>query len=317
MPAAQPGRTGIRTRRQAATAALAAIAVVTLAACTSGSRPASAKPAAADSRLVDSQVADSYFPATLTQVAKGVAFQQAIRRLRTGVLAACVRQLGLGKPAQLYAYSLYGQQIRPRPGWVPQNVSYGLVDLDAVKRSGMAVPTLAWKVGPAVPGLSPGIRAAVQGDIPKCLKGFNKLYGPMVSGGLALMRLWARAEDGLQDSAAVRGARASFTACLVRRGAPRSASGSLSSFNYWLTNLVNHGVIAGPRSPGLAPVRQRMRLDARWSAVFAACAGPVLAAMRPREGQLQATFRQQHFGPISAVEKQMARFENAITYSAP
>lgn len=53
-------------------------------------------------------------------------------------------------------------------------------------------------------------------------------------------------------------------------------------------------------------------VDARWSAVFAACAGPLIAALQPRQRGLQKAFRRHHREQITALDGQAAHFVTAM-----
>ena len=233
------------------------------------------------------------------------AITQTVTTLRDNQFKVCLSKYGFGAKAQMFglaAFPLIGGVLPEAPGY--QNVgvpTFGLADLAVISHTKMLSPI---DIGNRYEGTGFGVSASEEAAVMvkslPCWTHVRGLSQPLQSGPVfALESLWTDTVDRLTNSAAAQSANQSFGTCTTGHGAPESAGTSLAAFVSWLNGAVNGTRVTN----SLTPSAQVVHLDAHWSAVFAQCAGPMVAVMQSVLPAAQKSFAQRHFQQIAAVDK--------------
>src|SRR5258708_4422183 len=219
-------------------------------------------------------------PASMSQIADGIEFQQTLSTLEKELFEDCIRGYGFGPQAQAYAFAnLDLMPLQAMSGYTQnQEAAVGLVNLGSVARSGMLAAVYYAGARPNAAGVSSAEQRALQADQWRCWSKASQPARHLSQVGFALWRQWYSAEVRMLTSAQVRPATKVFGTCVTHQGAPRTASESLGQFLDWLQRQVNRGVY---RSVGPLPaVQPRQQLDAHWSKVFTKCATPLVTLLQ-------------------------------------
>jgi hypothetical protein len=298
----------------------------------------------------DTGVVGYYIPATLAQLASGRTFGLTVNTLQKEAFQACIGRLGFDQQAQAVAFRMLNfMPFGGQNGWVQaQEAGLGLVNLATVSRSGMLVPIFASPLSSGRSKLPQAEMRALQVDQWHCWRQVRLLSAPLDREGFGLFQRWYSAETRVLESAPVQAADHTFSTCVLKQGAPRTAAGSLRQFVAWIEQVVNRGTgfqrfvggIGGPAAFGGPVVVQvtpapapgggftgsgsvavfssgrpgpgqsssssavaRQHADARWSAVFVRCAGPLVAMLQAQLLIKQSAFMQAHFQQVAALEQ--------------
>jgi len=191
----------------------------------------------------DTGVVGYYLPATLAQIASGRTFGQTISTLQREAFEACIGRLGFDQQAQAVAFRMLNfMPFGGQNGWVQaQEAGLGLVNLATVSRSGMLVPIFASPVSVGGTRLPSAEMRALQIDQWRCWRQVRALTAPLDREGFALFQRWYSAETRVLESAPVQAADHTFSTCVLKQGAPRTAAGSLRQFVAWIEQVVNRG----------------------------------------------------------------------------
>jgi hypothetical protein len=251
-----------------------------------------------------------FFTATVAQSNDAGAFLSALHSLAVQAGNVCMEKYGFGPQATEYldSYEDYLiQTSRVEPGYI-QVWNSNLVDVQAVAATGMLAEVVTGtKSPPTVAGVSSSEEQAVKADLTRCL---SRVRGPSFSfqqAGRALERLWRIDTAKADQAASVQAARRRFGVCVTRQGAP-SVAATPAQFQNWLADLVDPAAsYDGTMSAG-----PRLALDARWTAVWANCAGLVVSAFQAQLVPVQKSFLQKHFQEVEVLERQVAKSEASL-----
>ena len=306
------------------------------------------KPVATVSQA-DTGVIGYYMPATLAQLASGSTFGQTLSTLQKEAFERCIGRLGFDAKAQSVAFTMLDfMPFGALNGWVQaREAGLGLVNLATVAHGGNLVPIYGF-FGPLnARGLPQAELRALRFDQWRCWQQVRVVTAALDRQGFALFQKWYATETRILQSAPVQAADKTFSTCVLLQGAPRAASGSLRQFIAWMEQVVNRGtgysrVIqgffggpvafsgpvavsgGGPRSsasgagssgggaPGSSSAVAQQQADARWTAVFTRCAGPLVAMLQAQLLIKQSAFLQGHFGQVSALEQRSARIMTVL-----
>lgn len=287
-----------------------AFATAVAAGCTS----AAANPGSMPQPLIASETVGYFFPASVAQSFRGVMLRQITATLQRAAFRTCITHLGVGHQGEEYLVSSSPFDPLPMvPGWVMAlGASYGLLDLRAISQNGMLVPILtAGDRGSASAGLSANEVRALSADGARCqqqvAQGVVQLYTQLNQRGRALENIWYAMIDRMLASGSVQNERGRFSSCLIGKGAPEIAAGSITQFEGWLMNVVNPGYVTGGSRRAFLPIAPRAAVDAHWSAVFVGCAVPLVTLLQRLLPRMQTAFLQAHYQEITALEDLVGR----------
>lgn len=267
------------------------------------------------SQSQDSNVIGFYMPASMAQVNAGVTFQQTLSTLEKEQFEACIRRLGF--PPQVQTIAFNNLNFLPfniaAGNQRAQEAGLGLVNLQTIGRFGMLAPIYyAGLNRPNLSGVSQAELRAVQSDQWRCWQQAQQPAHQLNLLGAALFRQWYAVQSRVEASAQVQALDKVFGTCVTKEGAPRTAAGSLRQFINWLEGVINQGafIIARGGAGGTVFASRAAALsktDAQWTAVFARCAGPLVAVLQGLWLEKQQEFMQTHFQQVTELETVAAR----------
>jgi hypothetical protein len=287
----------LSARGPLARAVLAVAAPALLVGCGVLSRSTSAGTLQADTGVVG-----YYLPATLAQLASGRTFGETISTLQKEAFEACIGRLGFDQQARAVAFRMLNfMPFGGQNGWVQaQEAGLGLVNLATVSRSGMLVPIFASPVSAGGAKLPPAEMRALQVDQWRCWRQVRVLTAPLDREGFALFQRWYSAETRVLESAPVQSADHTFSTCVLRQGAPRTAAGSLRQFVAWIEQVVNRGTgfqkffgVGGPVA-FTGPVVVQVTPAPGSGGGFSASGSISVSGGRPGPGQSSSAVARQH-----------------------
>lgn len=295
----------------AARAIVAVLAVALVAGCNSlvpGSGGLTSQP-------TNSNVIGYYMPATMAQVTAGTTFEQTLTTLEKEQFEACIRRLGFGPQAQAFAFAELGfMPFNVSSGYQrAQEAGLGLINLQTIGQSGMLAPIFyAGLNPPTLSGASMGEIRAVESDRWRCWQQAQQPARQLNLLGAALFRQWYAVQARVEASTQVQALDKVFGTCVMKQGAPRTAAGSLRNFINWLEGVINRGAIFIVRNGAVGRTFSSSsaalgKTDAQWSAVFARCAGPLVAVLQGLWLTKQQEFMQTHFQQVTELETVAAR----------
>jgi hypothetical protein len=292
-------------------AVMAAVAAALVAGCNSlvpGSGGLTSQP-------TDSNVIGYFMPATMAQVTSGTTFQQTLATLEKEQFEACIRRLGFNSQAQTLAFAeLNFMPFATAAAYQrAQEAGLGLVNLQSIQQSGMLAPIYYQGLNqPNLSGISMAELRAIEADRWRCWSQAQQPARQLNLLGAALFRQWYAVQSRVEASAQVQALDKVFGTCVMKSGAPRTAAGSLRQFINWLEGVINRGafiiVQRGAGSPGFSSSSSALgNTDAQWTAVFARCAGPLVAVLQGLWLEKQQAFMQTHFQQVTQLEKVAAQ----------
>ena len=272
-----------------------------LAACGRASGAVGSAPAAQRAGAID-----WFFPATVAQSDGGQRLLHTLHVLSVRAVSACLQSLKLAPAENAYASGLENYAISPyqtRPGFVKQWTS-ALTDVRQVARTRMLVQVVTGaSKPPSAAGLPAADVHALAGDLARCVNRVRPPGASFQQEGAPLESQWVSASATAYQSPAASRALRGFGVCVRRQGAPTAAAGSPEQFQVWLGNVVNP---PSARSNVPPPSGPRAALDSRWSAVWAACAAPVVAVRQRLLLPVQRAFLRAHKRKVAALERAVA-----------
>ncbi len=295
----------------AARATGAVLVVVAVAGCSSlvpGSGGLTSQP-------TNSGVIGYFMPATTTQVSSGTQFQQTLSTLEKEQFEACIRRLGF--PANVQSIAFNNLNLMPfnvsSAYQRAQEAGLGLVNLSTIQQSGLLAPIyFAGLNRPNLSGVSAAELQAVRFDQWRCWSQAQQPARQLNLLGAALFRQWYAVQAREEASSQVQALDKTFGTCVTKEGAPRTAAGSLRQFISWLESVINRGAFFIVRGGALGPRFSSSsaalgKTDAQWSAVFARCAGPLVAVLQGLWLEKQQAFMQTHFQEVTELQTVAAR----------
>jgi hypothetical protein len=262
------------------------------------------------SQPTDNGVIGFFMPATMAQVNSGATFEQTLTTLEKENFEGCIRRLGFDQQAQALAFAeLNFMPFATASAYQrAQEAGLGLVNLQTIQQSGMLAPIyFAGLNQPNLSGISSAELQAIQSDRWRCWSQARQPANQLNLLGAALFRQWYTEQAKVEASAQVQALDKVFGTCVTKSGAPRTAAGSLRQFISWLEGVINQGAFMIVRNGAVGSLFQRSsaalgKTDAQWSAVFARCAGPLVAVLQGLWLQKQQAFMQTHFQQVTELE---------------
>jgi hypothetical protein len=295
-------------------AAALATTVAVLTGCGGGA--GSAAMPSANPRQLSGAVVDFFLPATGQQLTTGLDFFGSESRLENAMAFRCMADHDFGpKAAPMIRYTeLYINPLQGSPqaaGWQGENMSGvpNLYNLRALKHGGLLAEVLTGS--PNAPAAPAAEANAVYMYYTRCQERAGAMFAQVATAGAALAARWARAVMAVQASSGVRAAFSRFDACARRVGAPASAASSPDGFRDWLADLVSPPMPDPYGRKGL--ILSELRADRRWTAVFIACAGPVIPLEDRLQVAAQNAFMLAHYGQVLALKQLASRLLWALT----